>query len=63
MCAAIGPLLALVGAGYVALTLSYTLVWRHLMVFDIFAVAGGSSCCARCAAGSQRPSGLSSCSY
>jgi len=41
LAAAIGPLLALVGAGYVALTLSYTLVWRHLIVFDIFAVAGG----------------------
>ena len=41
LCAVIGPLLALVGAAYVALTLSYTLVWRHLIVFDIFAVAGG----------------------
>jgi decaprenyl-phosphate phosphoribosyltransferase len=41
LCAAIGPLLALVGAGYVVLTLSYTLLWRHLIVFDIFAVAGG----------------------
>ena len=41
LCAAIAPLLALVGAGYAALTLSYTLVWRHLIVFDIFAVAGG----------------------
>jgi decaprenyl-phosphate phosphoribosyltransferase len=41
LCAAIGPLVALVGIGYAALTLSYTLVWRHLIVFDIFAVAGG----------------------
>ena len=41
LCAAIAPLLALVGVGYAALTLSYTLVWRHLVVFDIFAVAGG----------------------
>lgn len=41
LAAAISPLLALVGAGYGALTLSYTLVWRHLIVFDIFAVAGG----------------------
>jgi decaprenyl-phosphate phosphoribosyltransferase len=41
LCAAIGPLLALVGLGYITLTLSYTLVWRHLIVFDIFAVAGG----------------------
>lgn len=41
LCAAIAPLLALIGAGYAALTLSYTLVWRHVIVFDIFAVAGG----------------------
>ncbi|HSC04891.1 MAG TPA: decaprenyl-phosphate phosphoribosyltransferase [Solirubrobacteraceae bacterium] len=41
LCAVIGPLLALVGFAYAALTLSYTLVWRHLIVFDIFAVAGG----------------------
>ncbi|HXO06654.1 MAG TPA: decaprenyl-phosphate phosphoribosyltransferase [Solirubrobacteraceae bacterium] len=41
LCAAIEPLLALVGAAYAALTLSYTLVWRRLIVFDIFAVAGG----------------------
>jgi len=41
LCAAIAPLLALVAAGYAALTLSYTLVWRHVIVFDIFAVAGG----------------------
>jgi decaprenyl-phosphate phosphoribosyltransferase len=41
LCAAIGPLLALVGVAYVALTLSYTLLWRHLIVFDVFAVAAG----------------------
>lgn len=41
LCVAIGPLLGLVGAGYAALTLSYTLVWRHVIVFDIVAVAGG----------------------
>jgi decaprenyl-phosphate phosphoribosyltransferase len=41
LCAVIAPLLALIGAGYAALTLSYTLVWRHLILFDIFAVAGG----------------------
>jgi len=41
LCAAIRPLLAAVGAGYVALTLSYTLVWRHLLVLDIVAIAGG----------------------
>ncbi len=41
LCAAIGALLTLVAVGYAALTLSYTLVWRQLIVFDIFAVAGG----------------------
>jgi decaprenyl-phosphate phosphoribosyltransferase len=41
LCFGIRPLLAAVGAGYVALSLSYTLVWRHLLVFDIFAIAGG----------------------
>jgi decaprenyl-phosphate phosphoribosyltransferase len=41
LCAAIAPLLALVGGAYAALTLSYTLVWRNVIVFDIFAVAGG----------------------
>jgi decaprenyl-phosphate phosphoribosyltransferase len=41
LCAAIRPLLAVVGAGYVALTLSYTLVWRHLLLLDIIAIAGG----------------------
>ncbi len=39
--AAIGPLLVLIGVAYVVLTLSYTLVWRHVIVFDILAVAGG----------------------
>ncbi len=38
---AIGALLAVVAAGYLTLTLSYTFVWRHLILFDIFAVAGG----------------------
>src|SRR5579864_4244834 len=37
----IRPLLALVGAGYLALSLSYTLVWRHLLLLDIFAIGGG----------------------
>jgi len=41
LCYSIRPLLGLVGAGYVALTLSYTLVWRHIVVLDIVAVAGG----------------------
>jgi decaprenyl-phosphate phosphoribosyltransferase len=41
LCAVIAPLLALVGAAYVALTLSYTLLWRHVLVLDILAIAGG----------------------
>jgi decaprenyl-phosphate phosphoribosyltransferase len=41
LCAAIRPLLAVVGGGYVALTLTYTLVWRHLLLLDIVAIAGG----------------------
>lgn len=41
LCAAVRPLLGVVAAGYVALTMSYTLVWRHLLVLDIFAIAGG----------------------
>ncbi len=41
LCGVIDPLLALVGAGYLALSLSYTLVWRHLLLLDIFAIGGG----------------------
>lgn len=41
ICALIAPLLALVGAGYLALSLSYTLVWRHLLLLDIIAIGGG----------------------
>jgi decaprenyl-phosphate phosphoribosyltransferase len=41
LCGLIRPLLAVVGAGYVALTLSYTLVWRHLLLLDIVAIGGG----------------------
>lgn len=41
MCLAVRPLLALVGGGYVLLTLTYTLIWRHLVLFDIVAIAGG----------------------
>jgi decaprenyl-phosphate phosphoribosyltransferase len=37
----IRPLLAVVGVGYVLLTLTYTLIWRHLLLFDIVAIAGG----------------------
>jgi decaprenyl-phosphate phosphoribosyltransferase len=41
LCFAIRPLLGVVGLGYVALTLSYTLLWRHVAVIDIVVVAGG----------------------
>lgn len=41
LCVAIRPRLGLVGAGYIALTLSYTLLWRHVVLVDILAVAGG----------------------
>ena len=34
-------MLTLVGFGYLALTVTYTLVWRHLLVLDILAIAGG----------------------
>jgi decaprenyl-phosphate phosphoribosyltransferase len=41
LCDLITPLLAVVGAGYLALTLSYTLLWRHLLLLDVIAIAGG----------------------
>lgn len=41
MCFAVRPLVALVGAGYVALTLSYTYVWRHVLILDLIAIGGG----------------------
>ncbi len=41
LCFSIRPLLAVIGGGYVALTLSYTFVWRHIVVLDIVAIAGG----------------------
>lgn len=41
LCAIVRPLVALVGAGYLALTLSYTLLWRHIAVLDVLAIAGG----------------------
>ena len=40
-CAVITPLLAVVGLGYVTLTVSYTWVWRHVPVLDLVALAGG----------------------
>jgi decaprenyl-phosphate phosphoribosyltransferase len=41
ICVALSPLLAAVGAGYLALTLSYTWVWRRILLLDIVAIAGG----------------------
>ena len=41
VCAVIAPLLALVGAAYLGLTISYSLFWRRVLVLDIVAIAGG----------------------
>lgn len=41
LCAVIAPLLALVGAAYVGVTIGYSLLWRHVLVLDIIAIAGG----------------------
>jgi decaprenyl-phosphate phosphoribosyltransferase len=41
VCWLIRPLLAAVGGGYLALTLSYTLVWRFIPVLDVLAISGG----------------------
>jgi decaprenyl-phosphate phosphoribosyltransferase len=41
LCLLVRPLLAVVGVGYLVLTLSYTLLWRHVPVLDLFAIAGG----------------------
>ena len=41
LCAFVRPLLAVVGAGYLALTLSYTIVWRHVVLVDVLAIASG----------------------
>lgn len=41
VCLWVRPLLAIVGAGYVAMSLSYTLLWRHLAILDLVAIAGG----------------------
>jgi decaprenyl-phosphate phosphoribosyltransferase len=35
------PLLGLVALGYLALTTSYSLLWRHLVVADVAAIAAG----------------------
>ena len=41
MCTFIRPLLGLVAAGYVVLTVSYTIALRHIAFLDIAAIAGG----------------------
>jgi decaprenyl-phosphate phosphoribosyltransferase len=38
---AVQPLLGAVALGYVALTITYTIVLRHVVVLDIVAIAGG----------------------
>jgi decaprenyl-phosphate phosphoribosyltransferase len=40
-CALVEPALALVGAAYLAVTLTYTTVWRRVVVADILAIAAG----------------------
>lgn len=40
-CALLSPLLGLVGLGYLTLTLTYTMVWRHVLFVDVVAIAGG----------------------
>jgi decaprenyl-phosphate phosphoribosyltransferase len=41
LCTFIRPLLGVVAAGYVALTISYTIALRHIAFLDIAAIAGG----------------------
>jgi decaprenyl-phosphate phosphoribosyltransferase len=41
LCTAVTPLLTLVGLAYLALTLSYNWIWRHLPVLDLVALAAG----------------------
>lgn len=41
VCLAVRPLLGLVAMAYIALTLSYTLVWREVVLVDLIAIAGG----------------------
>jgi decaprenyl-phosphate phosphoribosyltransferase len=40
-CALVRPALALVGAGYLALTLTYSTVWRRIAFVDLTVIAGG----------------------
>jgi decaprenyl-phosphate phosphoribosyltransferase len=41
ICVLVRPRLGLVGAGYAALSLSYALLWRRIVLLDIAAIAGG----------------------
>lgn len=41
LCLAITPLLGAVGLAYVALTVSYSWIWRHVPVLDLLVLAGG----------------------
>ncbi len=41
LCAAVTPALALVGLGYLAVTVSYSWYWRHVPVLDLVALAAG----------------------
>ncbi len=41
LCTLVGPLVGLVGAAYVALTIAYTAVLRRVPLIDIAAIAGG----------------------
>jgi decaprenyl-phosphate phosphoribosyltransferase len=40
-CALIAPLLVVVGVGYLAVTLSYTIIWRRILFLDVAAIASG----------------------
>src|SRR5450755_3005044 len=41
LCLTVRPLLVAVGAGYLASTFSYTLLWRRIAVLDVIAIACG----------------------
>jgi decaprenyl-phosphate phosphoribosyltransferase len=41
LAAAVAPAVALVGLGYIAVTLSYSWVWRHVPLLDLAALAAG----------------------
>jgi decaprenyl-phosphate phosphoribosyltransferase len=41
LCVIVRPLLLAVGAGYLALTLSYTVLWRRIVILDVLAIACG----------------------